>query len=430
MWGLVDCDNCFCSCERVFRPDLIGKPIVVLSNNDGCVVARSNEARTLGVRMGIPYYQMLEQFPNAGITAFSSNYNLYNDMSNRVMSILRAEAPEVFQYSIDEAFLLLRGMDRIDLHKWGEQLSAKILQWLGMPVSIGIASTKTLAKIASKFAKKYPGYHKCCIIANDNQRISALKLTPVEDVWGIGRRMASTMNTYGIATAYDFSRRPQSWVKRLFTITGERTWRELNGEDVTPVDEISVEKKSIMTSRSFPRLVTDLIDLKAHIANFAGKGAEKLRRQKSVCATVTAFMSTNPFRDDLPQYNPSDFITFPTPTDTTQEIVAAALKIAEKIYTPGYHYKRAGVLLSHFSHSNAVQMDLFSFDPIVRRKMRSISCVMDFVNARMGSDTVTLGSQQYRDKDADGNTIRFRQAIRQSLRSPDYTTTAGALKVH
>ena len=205
MFGLVDCDNFFCSCERVFRPDLARTPIVVLSNNDGCVVARSKEVKAMGVKEGLPYYQMLEQYPHSGIVAFSSNYALYGDMSARVMAVLREAAPEVFQYSIDEAFLALDGMACRDIRRWGVALCRKVEQSTGMPVSLGIAPTKTLAKVASRFAKRYPAYRKCCVIGNEYQRQTALRLLPVGDVWGIGRRMSRALEGCGITTAYDFT---------------------------------------------------------------------------------------------------------------------------------------------------------------------------------------------------------------------------------
>ena len=205
MVGLIDCDNFFCSCERVFRPDLATKPVVVLSNNDGCVVARSREVKAMGVREGLPYYQLLRDYPDCGIVAFSSNYTLYADMSARVMRVVREEVPDVIPYSIDECFLLLDGMEHVDLRQWGEALCRKVTGCTGIPVSLGIAPTKTLAKIASRFAKKYPGYNKCCVMATPEQRDKALRLCAVRDVWGIGRRIGRTLERYGIRTAPDLS---------------------------------------------------------------------------------------------------------------------------------------------------------------------------------------------------------------------------------
>ena len=216
MYGIIDCDNCYVSCERVFRPDLKDKPVVVLSNNDGCVVARSNEAKKMGIKAGTPYFQLAEQFPNQKIVVFSSNYELYGELTSRVVSIIRKEAPAYFRYSIDECFVYLDGMERIDLKVWGEELHKKIKRNVGMPVSIGLAPNKTLAKMASHFAKKYQGYHHCCMIDSDEKRIKALKLYPIDEVWGIGRRYAARLEALGVKTAYDFAEHNQTWVKATF----------------------------------------------------------------------------------------------------------------------------------------------------------------------------------------------------------------------
>ncbi len=430
MVGLIDCDNFFCSCERVFRPDLANKPIVVLSNNDGCIVARSKEVKAMGIRDCMPYYQLLEQYPNSGIVAFSSNYTLYGDMSARVMEILRESAPDVIQYSIDEAFLDLRGMEHMDLKKWGEELCQKILRSTGLPVSLGIAPTKTLAKMASKFAKKYPAYKKCCVIGNDEQREKALKLFPVGDVWGIGRRICRTLEYFGVNTAYDFTQKPKSWIRSKFHVTGERTWAELRGESVIEVDGLDgVEKKSIVTSRSFPGMLKDIEDVRSHVANYAARCALKLRRQNSVCSLVTVFIQSNHFREDLEQYDNSATSSFMTATNTTTEIVNLALRILEAIFHKGIYYKRAGIMVSGISSANALQPDLFTFNPEQRKKYQDISKAVDVINRRNGADTVVLGSQQYREKGEDGKSIKFVNAIRRAMKSPDYSTRLGAFVV-
>ncbi|MDE5684321.1 MAG: Y-family DNA polymerase, partial [Muribaculaceae bacterium] len=250
MVGLIDCDNFFCSCEKVFRPDLEGKPIVVLSNNDGCVVARSREVKAMGLPECLPYYRLLEEYPDSGIIAFSSNYTLYADMSARVMAVLRQEAPDVWQYSIDEAFLDLHGIDISTLKEWGEALCRKVRQYTGLSVSLGIAPTKTLAKLASRFAKKYPAYNKCCVIASDLQREKALRLVPVRDIWGIGRRMARSLENCGIRTAFDFTRMPREEIRKRFHLGAERTFAELLGQPVIDIESIDgITKKTILTSR-------------------------------------------------------------------------------------------------------------------------------------------------------------------------------------
>ena len=430
MVGLIDCDNFFCSCERVFRPDLADKPVVVLSNNDGCVVARSREVKAMGIPDCLPYYQLEQCYPNSGIVAFSSNYTLYGDMSARVMAVLREEAPDVVQYSIDEAFLDLSGMDNVDLKAWGEALCRKVQRYTGLPVSLGIAPTRTLAKVASRFAKKYPGYNKCCLIATDEQRLTALRLTQVNDVWGIGRRMTRSLERYGVRTAHDFAQLPRSIVRADYHVTGERTWQELNGQSVIDVDGMdNVTRKTIVTSRSFPGMITDIADLRSHVANYAARCALKLRRQNPVCAMVTTFIQSNHFRDDLPQQDRSGFNSFATPTNTTNEIVAMALGILDSIYTKGIFYKRAGIMVSDISSADSIQPDLFHYNPERAEKYRNISKALDTVNRRIGADTVVLGSQQYREKGADGKSVKFVNAIRRAKKSPDYSTHLGAFAV-
>lgn len=430
MVGLIDCDNFFCSCERVFRPDLARTPLVVLSNNDGCVVARSREVKAMGIPEGMPYYQLREQYPDSGIVAFSSNYALYGDMSSRIIALLREEAPDVIQYSIDEAFLDLRGMDHLDLHEWGRRLCRKILKCTGMPVSLGIASTGTLAKMASKYAKKYPGYDKCCVIGTEEQREKALRVFPVGDVWGIGRRIRRSLENIGVTTAYGFAALQNDYVRRRYHVTGERTWKELNGVPCIAVDGLdTVSKQSIVTSRSFPDMIRDIADLRSHIANYAARCALKLRRQRSVCSLVTAFIQSNHFREDLLQYDCSASHSFLTPTSSATEIVGMATDILEAIYRRGIYYKRAGIMVSGITPADTIQPDLFEYDPERSRKYGDISSAIDKINGRMGADTVVLGAQQYRQKSADGKSIKFVNAIRRAMKSPNYSTSLTAFKV-
>lgn len=439
MYALIDCDNFFCSCERVFRPDLEGIPLVVLSNNDGCVVARSREAKAMGIKMGIPYYQMKEQFPEAGIHAFSSNYVLYADMSKRVMATLRLETAEVYQYSIDECFMVLDGLDRVDLKAWGEALAAKVRKWTGIPISIGIAPTKTLAKAAARLAKSHEGYRKCCLIASDEQRLKAIDLTDVGDIWGIGRRHARSLKIRGIFTAGQFAKQPREWVRKLYHITGERTWMELRGQDVIPLEEMDHSRQTIVTSRTFPGMFATVDELTPHVANYAARCAFKLRKQNSVCGMVMVFARTNPFRDDLPQFSGSASHVFTTPTSSTGEIVKAALCLLREFYRPGFLYKKAGVMVDRISSATAVQPDLFEFDPDKRCKLNAIASAMDRINASLGNDTLILASQQFPEKEADsemgaGGTVtaknvRFSKAIRRDLLSPDYSTALDAFRV-
>lgn len=421
MFGLVDCDNCYVSCERVFNPGLEGKPVVVLSNNDGCVVARSPEAKALGVKEGTPYYQLAELFPGVKIEALSSNYTLYGDMSSRVMEILRQAAPSIEIYSIDEAFLLLDGMEQQDLKRWGEDLSKRVRKWVGMPVSIGIAPTRTLAKMASKYAKLYPAYNKCCLIDTDEKRLKALKIFPVGDIWGVGRRYAEKLGYLGVHTALDFHDLPAARVQREFHIPGLRIWKELHGESCIGPDIIE-SKKSICTSRSFPGMLTDFDSLRTQVSNYAAHCAFKLRKQHGVAQLVTVFVSSNPFREDLPQYGNSVSVTLPTPTATTPELIMAAARALGLIYRNGYHYKRAGVIVSGITPDYAVQGSLWDLSPQRRKRFQELSWLMDKVNHKNGDDTLVVASQQYLVDPQTGKAAVFKNSILHDYRSPCYTT--------
>lgn len=415
-YAICDCDNCYVSCERVFRPDLDGKPVVVLSNNDGCVVARSKEAKVLGIKAGTPFFQLKQQFPNAGIAAFSSNYELYGEITGRVMTIIRDMSPTCFRYSIDEAFAILDGFTSQQLREWGESLHDRVLQSVGMPISIGIAPTKTLAKMASHFAKKHPGYNHCCIIDNDERRIKAAKLYPIDEVWGIGRRYSSRLYSMGIATAYDFLSHSRSWIRSTFkTIVIERTWAELNAIDCIP-DDMPAKKKSICTSRSFEGMVVDFDTLRTHVANFAARCAEKLRKQQSVANIVGVFVDSNRFRLDLEQYSNMTEATIPTPSASTICIVKAATECLRRIYREGICYKRAGVVLMGVVPDTAIQTDLFTFNADNHKQMRQLDCAVDKINRVDGTETVILSSQQY------PKGKKFADAIKHEHKSPCPTT--------
>ena len=422
MYGIIDCDNCYVSCERVFRPDLKDKPVVVLSNNDGCVVARSNEAKKMGIKAGTPYFQLAEQFPNQKIVVFSSNYELYGELTSRVVSIIRKEAPTYFRYSIDECFVYLDGMEKIDLKAWGEELHKKIKRNVGMPVSIGLAPNKTLAKMASHFAKKYQGYRHCCMIDSDEKRIKALKLYSIDEVWGIGRRYAARLEALGVKTAYDFAEHNQTWVKATFNnIVIERTWRELNGEDCVPNEEMA-KKKSICTSRSFNGMITDLDGLRTHVSNYAARCAEKLRQQGTVASIVGVFLNTNAFREDLPQYWNFQELRLVTPSSSTITIVKAANEVLQKLYRQGYHYKKAGVIVMGIGPNSPIQQDLFDINAEQFEKMKRLDAVIDRINKVNGTETIVLGSQQYTQKDGKGKANVFANAIKHDFKSKNPTT--------
>ena len=422
MYGIIDCDNCYVSCERVFRPDLEGMPVVVLSNNDGCVVARSNEAKALGIKEGTPYFQMQQQFPNQEIAVFSSNYELYGDLTSRVVMIISQEAPAYFRYSIDECFVYLDGMERINLQQWGERLHQRIRRSVGLPVSIGLAPNKTLAKIASKLAKKFEVYRHCCIIDNDDNRIAALKWLPVEDVWGIGRRYAAKLQALGCRTAYDFAQHHRDWVRLTFNnINIVRTWQELNGEDVVPNEELT-KKKSICTSRSFNGMISDKDQLRTHISNYASRCAEKLRRQDTVASVVGIFVSTNPFREDLLQYWKYQELRLITPTNSSIPIVQAATELLDRLFIQGLQYKRAGVIVNGISPSSPLQQDLFDVDAGQIRKLKKLDAAVDLLNKRYGSETVVIGAQQYTKPHGEGKADVFADAIKHDHKSKNPTT--------
>lgn len=422
MYGIVDCDNCYVSCERVFRPDLKDKPVVVLSNNDGCVVARSNEAKKMGIKAGTPYFQLQQLFPNEKIAVFSSNYELYGELTGRVVEIIRQEAPAYFRYSIDESFVYWNGFDGTNLKEWGENLHKRIRKSVGMPVSIGLAPTKTLAKMASHFAKKYPGYRHCCLIDTDEKRKKALKLFPINEVWGIGRRYAAKLEAIGVKTAYDFAQMPDGLVRATFNnIVIFRTWQELNGIDAVPNEEMA-KKKSICTSRSFNGMVTDFDTLKTHVSNYAARCAEKLRAQDTVASIIGVFLHTNLFREDLPQYWNFQEKRLTVPTNSTIDICKAATEVLKSIYVKGYHYKKAGVIVMGIGPNSPMQLDLFDYNAEQFQKMRRLDAVIDRINKVNGTETIVLGSQQYTQKDGKGKAEVFANAIKHDFRSKNPTT--------
>ena len=421
MIGLADCNNFYCSCERVFRPDLIGKPVVVLSNNDGCVIARSEEAKALGYKMGDPFYQVKEKLEAEGVAIFSSNYTLYGSLSNRVMSMLSHYSPHIDQYSIDESFFdvdqsmaerffqdNLKENDTFLnneslLHQYGAKISADVLRAVGIPISIGIAETKTLAKIGSKFAKKYKGYQGCCLIDTDERRHKALSLFPIEDVWGIGRQISRKLDYMGIRTAAQFADKKESWVRSHFNIPTMRTWKELNGESCISIEELP-QKKSICTSRSFAgEGISDKDVVEEAVANFAVRCAEKLRHQGSVCQGITVFAWTSRFNENVPEYTIHDSLTLPIATNAQEEIVGAALSILRAKYPKlmadsrpdrpdmSFYFKKAGVILWQISPDHPRQQDLF--DPIDRSKQKKLMEAIDAINRKNGYGTIRQAIQ-------------------------------------
>lgn len=406
MIGLVDCNNFFASCEQVFDPSLRNRPLVVLSNNDGCVISRSAEAKRLGIPMGEPFFRIRKLADNKTIEVRSSNMPLYGDMSRRVMSILAQSAPDMEQYSIDEAFLNLDGIT--DVREFGLTLRQQIRQWTGIPVSIGVASTKTLAKTACRFAKKHAGYQGCCLIDNDEKRLKALRLTPLADVWGIGRKHLARLTDSGLRTAYDFTLWDSDRVRRLFGTTGLDTWHELHGKACIPLEKNGA-KKSITVSRSFNSPVTDFEELRTLVIDFAVQACRQLRRQQSHAATLTVYIRTDRFRTDLPQYANTQSHTFDVPTADPREFAVASSHCLEAIFRPGFGYKKAGVTLTGIFTQCGVPGSLF--DTIDRNKQRNLLNAYDDICRKNGTESLRIASQ--------GN---FSAASNHLFRSRKFTT--------
>jgi DNA polymerase V len=392
MYALADCNNFFVSCERAFQPQLEGRPVVVLSNNDGCVVARSNESKALGIKMGTPYFKVKDLVDAGKLIVRSSNYTLYGDLSGRIMSILSSASPKLEVYSIDEAFMVMDGMNSEQIKPVAHSLVHQIRKWVGVPVSIGIADTKTLAKVASHFAKKYPGYRGVCAIDSEEKRLKALSMTEIGDIWGVGWRTAPKLAEQGVKTALDFVNKPQEWVDKRMGISGVRTWLELQGRPSVE-DEQESKRKSICTSRSFAQMIDDEKELTLRISDFAAICAKKLRSEKTAAYTVGVFIQTNHFREDLSQYDPWYSINLDVPASSTREIVSAALQVLKSIYRPGYKYKRAGVIVMDIVDNDDIQTTLFDFDAKAREKDDKISQVMDQVN-KSGKNVLRLATQR------------------------------------
>lgn len=391
MIGLCDCNNFFVSCERVFNPSLEGRPVIVLSNNDGCVVARSNEAKAIGIKMGQPLYQIRNLIKEQNIAVHSANYHLYGDMSHRVMSLLKQHVRHIEIYSIDEAFLYLDDIPTEKLKSFGEELARTVRRCTGIPVSIGISPTKTLAKIASKLCKRYPGLKSACLMYRDEDVTKVLSTYPVSDIWGIGRRHGKMLAGLHIDTAGQFCALSEEWVQNRMGITGVRTWNELHGKSCITFTHQIADRQSITVSRSFSKELYDIEELHRAISTFAGIAAEKLRKQRSAAQQLQVFILTNRHRDDRPQHHESAVKHLITPTDSTLEIVKEAATLLTKIYRKGFGYKKAGISLSAIEPADTVQGELF--DTIDRPKHKQLMAAIDKINATQGHDAVKIVSQ-------------------------------------
>tara|TARA_B100001057_G_scaffold501110_1_gene620656 strand:+ start:17918 stop:19198 length:1281 start_codon:yes stop_codon:yes gene_type:complete len=409
VFALVDCNNFYASCERVFNPSLRGKPIAVLSNNDGCVIARSDEAKALGLPMGAPAFKYKFFFKINKVEVFSSNYPLYGDMSSRVMRILQQFTPDVEVYSIDEAFLHFHGFDNYDFDFYGDTIRKRILKWTGIPTCVGIAPTKALAKVANKIARKFPketgGVY---VIDNEAKRLKALKWTPIEKVWGIGYALHKRLVEKQCKTAFDFIQLPDLWVRQSFSITEWKLKKDLEGISKIKMEQVKT-KRAIATTRSFETSLTELADLKERISTFASSCAEKLRRQNSSCHVLVVFLSSDRFKIQSAQYRVSRMVSIPFPTNSSLVITSRAVKAITSIYKKGIYYKKAGVVLTGIVPTYNRQMQLFDHQDIRHQPLMS---AMDHINKKYAAPKLKLANQD----------LTRTWKMRQAHLSPQYTT--------
>lgn len=411
-YALIDCNNFYASCERVFRPELKGRPVVVLSNNDGCIIARSNEAKEVGVGMGTPYFKCKALLERHGVAVFSSNYALYGDLSARVMAVLSRFCPNVEIYSIDEAFADLTGVPG-GADQFSRRLRATVEAWTGIPVSVGIASTKTLAKLANRFAKKHPRCRGVFDLTASPQPDLVLKWTEIGDVWGIGPRHAKRLRKLGVKTALDFRELQRGWVKKKMTVTGLQTLLELRGMPCLDFATGPVPKKTIVSSRSFGHPVTRLDDLLEATAQYMTRAAEKLRKQRSVTSHVLAFLQTNSFKLGQPQYSNAAPIPLPVATAHTPTLIKAAQSGIERIYREGYSFKKCGVMLSGLEPQDGRWLSLLDLPPDTHSQTAPLMQAIDRANVRWGRDTIKFAASG----------INGSWRMRRDMCSPRYTTT-------
>ena len=407
--ALVDCNNFYASCERVFQPELRGKPVVVLSNNDGCVIARSNEAKALGIDMGAPWHLNKDKFRNMGVKVRSSNYTLYGDMSSRVMRTLAEFSPRQEIYSIDESFLGLEGFDdRLESH--AREMRATVLQWTGIPVSVGIAPTKTLAKVANRSAKKDPSSGGVRVLMDMRDQEAVLAKLELTDIWGVARRLSARLNAINITTPLELRDADPKILRQHFGVVVERIGAELRGESCLELEEVVSDKKSIVASRSFGQPVTQIHEMREAISTYASRSSEKMRRQELATANIIVFVETNPFKKQDKQYRASQGVQLPIATSDTGKIAAAAQRGLNAIWKDGYQYKKGGVMLLDLAPAQYVQGSLFDEpdDEASKARMKAL----DLINRKYGRGTVVIGSHGLKQK----------WAMRRAHMSKRYTT--------
>lgn len=409
MYALVDCNNFYASCERVFNPNLQNKPVAILSNNDGCVISMSDEAKKLQLPFGAPIFKWNQFCKNNNITVLSSNYPLYGDMSARVMKILEEFSPDIEVYSIDEAFLQFKGFENYNLEEHGMQIRSRVLQWTGIPTCVGVAPTKALTKIANKIARKYPKETKgVYVIDSEDKRIKALKWTAIENVWGIGNRLAKKLKTKGCVKAYDFTQLDDNWVRKNLSITVWKLKKDLEGNSKILLDE-PVTKKAIATTRSFEYTFSDIDNIKERISTFASSCAEKLRKQNSSCHMVMVTLHSDRHKKNSEQHRASRTVVFSYPTNSTLTISKSAVEAVKTIFKKGVKYKRAGVIVTGLVPSDNYQINMFAAE---NPKHKPLMQAIDKINRTFKSDKVKLANQD----------LQRTWKMRQERLSPKYTT--------
>ena len=408
MFALIDCNNFYVSCERVFNPKLNKKPVVVLSNNDGCAISRSNEAKVLGIPMGAPAFKYEKLFKKNDVRVFSSNFPLYGDMSNRVMSILSKFTPNIEVYSIDEAFLKFEGFN-CDLESYCDEIKNTVLKWTGIPISIGLAPTKALAKVANRIAKKFPEItNEIYLIDSNKKKENALKWLKIEDVWGIGFKHAERLKNIKVNNAYNFINLEDNWVRKNMSVVGVRLKKELEGKSVLDLEEVRPPKKAIATTRSFEKTITDYEKIKERISTFAICCAEKLRSQNSNCNSIYVFIRSNKFQKNKPQYRNGILMTIPFSTNSSMIISKYAIEGLKKIFRKGINYKKAGTVVMGLDSSKSYQLNMFENE---NPKHKYLMKIIDFIQKKEGQSKIKLASQD----------LKKRWKMKQERLSPNYT---------
>ena len=408
MFALIDCNNFYVSCERVFNPTLNKKPVVVLSNNDGCAISRSNEAKVLGIPMGAPVFKYEKLFKKNDVRVFSSNFPLYGDMSNRVMSILSKFTPNIEVYSIDEAFLKFEGFN-CDLESYCNEIKNTVLKWTGIPISIGLAPTKALAKVANRIAKKFPEItNEIYLIDSNKKKENALKWLKIEDVWGIGFKHAERLKNIKVNNAYNFINLEDNWVRKNMSVVGVRLKKELEGKSVLDLEEVRPPKKAIATTRSFEKTITDYEKIKERISTFAICCAEKLRSQNSNCNSIYVFVRSNKFQKNKPQYRNGILMTIPFSTNSNMIISKYAIEGLKKIFRKGINYKKAGTIVMGLDSSKSYQLNMFENE---NPKHKYLMKIIDFIQKKEGQSKIKLASQD----------LKKRWKMKQERLSPNYT---------